>query len=262
VTSTFVKQYGLERTGTNAARTLLETYVPGTTVLMHVLGDKHSPPVDLPEVLRFAEDTSDPALTLLVLASDLAPAETTRLHDSPRQRAYLEAIAPDVYEQVRSGCLRVVVSVREPCSWIEATLRWRSQIPAYRRAAPSRIAPLVAAMCDEYNDVNRAWSKLKAMHPSFAVVRHEELAGDLDALAARLVRELSLPDRPLEGARLPHTVGEADWDCDATPLSIELDSSRRHRDEQTSPLAPALVEMIAQRIDWQLASRWGYTPAV
>jgi hypothetical protein len=229
---------------------------------MHVLGDKHAPPVDLPPVLRFAEDTSDPALTFLAVASNLAPAETTRLHDSPRQRAYLAAIAPDVYEQVRSGRLRVVVSVREPCNWIRAALRWRSQIPAYRRAAPSGIAALVAAMCDEYNGANRAWSELSAMHFRFAVVRHEELAGDLDALLARLVQELSLPDRPLERARLPRTVAEADWDCDATPLTMELDSSRRHCGERTSPLAPALLEVIARRIDWQLASCWGYTPPV
>ncbi len=38
--------------GTNAVRALLERYVPDVTVLMHMLRDKHSPPVDLDEVVR------------------------------------------------------------------------------------------------------------------------------------------------------------------------------------------------------------------
>jgi Sulfotransferase family len=40
----FIKQYGEKRTGTNVLRALLYSHFRDVTVLMHVLGDKHSPP--------------------------------------------------------------------------------------------------------------------------------------------------------------------------------------------------------------------------
>ncbi|HEX3961172.1 MAG TPA: sulfotransferase [Trebonia sp.] len=40
----FIKQYGEKRTGTNVLRALLHAHYRDVTVLMHVLGDKHSPP--------------------------------------------------------------------------------------------------------------------------------------------------------------------------------------------------------------------------
>jgi hypothetical protein len=43
----FIKQYGEKRTGTNVLRALLHAHYRDITVLMHVLGDKHSPPSPL-----------------------------------------------------------------------------------------------------------------------------------------------------------------------------------------------------------------------
>ena len=40
----FIKQYGEKRTGTNVLRALLHAHYRDVTVLMHMLGDKHSPP--------------------------------------------------------------------------------------------------------------------------------------------------------------------------------------------------------------------------
>jgi hypothetical protein len=255
---TFVKQYGLQRTGTNAVRALLETYVPGVSVLMHVLGDKHSPPVDLPGVMHLAEGSPQPALTFVSLASVLAPAETTRLPDCAQQRDYVEAIAPELYQQVLSGGLRVVLSVREPCDWMRAAMRWRSWMPAHRRATTADMVPLVTAMCDEYNRTNRAWKELTEGHPAAAVVHYEELNGDLTPLLARLALELGLPDIPSREVHLPYSVGEADWDQQPTPLTAEPNTQRRRGHALLPTLAPAVMETLARRIDWGLAAAWGY----
>lgn len=82
--------------GTNALRALLEADVPGTRVLMHVLGDTHSPPVDLAEVLSAVERHPQPALAL---ASNLAPSATTALDFDPRPAATpwaLDMLVPTV----------------------------------------------------------------------------------------------------------------------------------------------------------------------
>jgi hypothetical protein len=43
----YLKQYGERRTGTNALRALIAANYADVAVLMHILGDKHSPPADL-----------------------------------------------------------------------------------------------------------------------------------------------------------------------------------------------------------------------
>jgi hypothetical protein len=257
----FVKQYGLQRTGTNPVRALLDTYVPDVTVLMHVLGDKHSPPVDLQSVLRFAECRANPALTFVTMASLLSPAETTRLGQCARQRAYLQAVAGELYEQVRGEGLRVVLSVRDPCGWVRAAMRWRSWMPAYRRAAAVEPVAVLTAMCEEYNRASRTWSDLLAVTPAAAVVRHEELQGDLDLLLARLVRELELPSVPTHGVSLPHITGEADWDQEPTPFIAEHAARRARRDDDAS-LAAELTAVLRRRIDWGVAGAWGYAAPV
>src|SRR5256885_14424379 len=102
---TFVKQYGLERTGTNAVRALLEGWFERVIVLMHVLGDKHSAPVDLEATLRATARSRDPALAFVLAATDAAPALTTDFSADPLQPAFVRWVAPALYDEVRAGRL-------------------------------------------------------------------------------------------------------------------------------------------------------------
>jgi hypothetical protein len=94
---TFIKQYGIERTGTNVLRALLEGYVGDVVVLMHVLGDKHSPPVDLRAVLGAVEGRPDAGTAFVTAATQAAPASTTDVPEDARQVGYLRTLACDLY---------------------------------------------------------------------------------------------------------------------------------------------------------------------
>lgn len=256
----FVKQYGLERTGTNAVRVLLEQYLPGVRVLMHVLGDKHSPPVDLAAVAGSTADLVDPALEFVTRSTLQAPALTTCLEDR-RQADYIASIANEVYEEVLGGRLRVVLSVREPYAWTRAMLEWHRRFLPPSRTIPERAAEpaIVESLCDRYNRSNRAWlrliEQLTKNNRGAAIVRHHEIEGDLDSLLLRLARTLNLPPAPDGGARLPRTLGEAIWDQDPTPRYPEHDVNRRQRAAQLAPLPRHTVEIVHRRIDWSLVGR-------
>jgi len=58
--TTYLKQYGERCTGTNYLRFLLQKNCTDTVVLMHILGDKHSPPEPLEELWRATRQCPQP----------------------------------------------------------------------------------------------------------------------------------------------------------------------------------------------------------
>lgn len=71
----FLKQYGAKRTGTNYLRSLIRFNYPGAEVvpLMHILGDKHSPPPPFDELWCRAQRDADPAFSFVMGATRYAP---------------------------------------------------------------------------------------------------------------------------------------------------------------------------------------------
>ena len=89
---TFLKQYGAQRTGTNYLRILLQKNYSDVCVLMHVLGDKHSPPAPFEDLWADVETEPDPALAFVSRATFRHPSLSTaesdpRQHDTVRQIA-------------------------------------------------------------------------------------------------------------------------------------------------------------------------------
>ncbi len=266
-----VKQYGLQRTGTNGLRALLEAHVPGTRVLMHVLGDKHSPPVDLAEVLRAVEHDLHPALAFITLATRLAPAQTTALDSDERQRAYIASIAEEVFAAAHASEIRVLVSVRNPYDWVRGVLLWREELPVQQSCEVDRLVPVVRRMCDRFNTCYAEWFGLADRSPQgAAVVSAEELSCDLGALLDRLVDDLNLrrgagdasgagTDAPV-GPVLSRTLGATRWDDVPTLFDDESDDRRRSRVAGLDPLPRALAGVVTRRIDWSHLERFGYRP--
>jgi hypothetical protein len=250
---TFIKQYGIERTGTNALRTLIEGSVEGVVVLMHVLGDKHSPPVDLRAILSSVEGRPDAALAFVTAATQAAPAATTDLEGDPRQLEHLRTLAPDLYRAVLDGEIRVVVSIRDPYEWVRSMLAYEGRVRSNAAVTDAdRLAPVLRSLCDRFNRCCSAW-----LAPGAAVVRYEELTGDLDPLVERLARALELPGPVRAGARLPRVLGPARWDDEpAVVVDVDFDEVSRRR----TPLPPALLEIVTDCIDWPLLAPYGYAP--
>ena len=84
----FLKQYGEKRTGTNYLRALLNANYANAKILMHVLGDKHSPPVNLRAIRAATLTALNPAEAFVWAATLAAPSETT-VSDCLRQQEYV-----------------------------------------------------------------------------------------------------------------------------------------------------------------------------
>ena len=62
------------------------------------------------------------------------------------------------------------------------------------------------------------------------------------------------------GARLPKLIGATRWDDDPTvEVGVEFEHVRRSR-QGRPPLPSRLVEVVTERIDWQLAAPYRYAP--
>jgi hypothetical protein len=259
---TFIKQYGIERTGTNVLRALLEGYVGDVVVLMHVLGDKHSPPVDLRAVLSAVEGRPDAAMAFVTAATQSAPSSTTDVPGDPRQVEHLRTLARDLYRAALEDGIRIAVSIRDPYEWARSMLLYQGWMR--RRVAvldPDRLAPVVSSLCDRFNSCYSAWLTLvAAQSDQSAVVRYEELTGDLDPLVERLARTFGLTGPRRTGACLPHLLGPARWDDDGTvEVGIDFEEVSRSR-RRLTPLPRRLVEVVTERIDWQLVAPYRYAP--
>ena len=228
---------------------------------MHVLGDKHSPPVDLRAVLSDVEGRPDAAMAFVTAATQSAPSSTTVSGDL-RQVGHLRTLARDLYRAALEDDILVVVSIRDPYEWARSMLvyqgwmRWRAAV-----LDPDRLAPVVSSLCDRFNSCYSAWLTLVAARSDgSAVVRYEDLTGDLDPLVERLARALGLPGPVRTGARLPHVLGPTHWDADRTVVvNVDFEQVSRSR-RQLTPLPNRLVEVVTERIDWQLVAPYGYAP--
>jgi len=118
----FLKQYGERRTGTNYLRALLFANYGNVVPFMHVLGDKHAPPVDFAAHWEKTRTTPEPAWNFLTSATWAAPSETTDAND-PGQLKHLREAAgmmTDAFDPSRLGFL---ISVKHPYSWAASLAR-------------------------------------------------------------------------------------------------------------------------------------------
>src|SRR5215475_554263 len=201
------KQYGPERSGTNLLRTLLVDNFRDVTVLMHVLGDKHSPPVDLDRLYAECERTGEPAWEFVSRATWAAPALTTH-PESESQRAYMHAVAASVLDAYRAGRLGFLVSVKDPYVWaysITSFNRWYRR--RYRVLLPWLFAPWIKpgletrlrAACRKLNRSLARWLDLRGRYPErTTVVRVEDLARDPRAVLGEIGRRHGLVWRRAE----------------------------------------------------------------
>src|SRR5687767_1130513 len=104
----FLKQYGEKRTGTNYLRALLLANCPGTVPLMHILGDKHSPPVPLDHYWQKTQEAPDRAFEFVKAATFAAPAESTRPNDAA-QLEHMRSLATQIDESVSTGQLGFLI---------------------------------------------------------------------------------------------------------------------------------------------------------
>jgi hypothetical protein len=254
----FLKQYGERRTGTNYLRALLLTNYPSVTVLMHVLGDKHSPPVRLNDIWREALQTEDPANEFVRRSTWAAPALSTRQRDRDQLR-YMSRIADPLCGAYLRGEIGFLISVRDPYAWIESLARsqgWRRR----GDSIPGTCAQLVEHECRVFNQRYKAWLDLHArLQSQSSVVRFEDLLRESKTILSRIAAHWRLemsPDRVMEP---PGPVWPAWWDHTPVQYGSEPFHRERRLNENPACLPVELKDVVARTIDWELFQPFGYT---
>jgi hypothetical protein len=258
VPSLFLKQYGERRTGTNALRALVTANLPDIIVLMHILGDKHSPPQPLDDLWRDARQSDDPAWELVSRATFGAPSLTTVPGDR-RQIAELRRCAAPLAAAWESGALGWLISIRNPYAWALSLARYLGW--ASRRVFPDgRIEDLRTA-CRRFNENYAAWLALLDADPRRTVlVRHEDLVGDPEGIVRDIGTRFGRQPRAAFEA-VDRIVEPALWDGMEMPMRL-LPYDRDHYagDEHVRALPQLHRDVVTQTIDWNLLGRLGYAP--
>jgi hypothetical protein len=258
----YLKQYGERRTGTNYLRTLLLVNVRDVVPLMHVLGDKHSPPVDLEACWESHRDSDDPEWRFVWSATYTAPAESTRQNDVAQVR-YLRSLAVPVARAVEARHVGFVISIKEPIAWAVSLAKysgWLVWVDGELRMH-SRFAANLKAACEAFNANYRAWL---ALHARFGerslIVRHEDLLDRAPDVLEAIVERFDLERAP-GGWRFPEgaTVA-ADWDhCAPAMYGVRFDPGFYRRRDYLRRLSPPLLEIVRETIDWDLMAMFGYS---
>jgi len=257
----FLKQYGERRTGTNYLRALLTANYCNAVPLMHVLGDKHSPPVALDELWQMVRDQPDAAWRLVTTATFCAPGESTRL-DDPQQLAHMRALADPITEAVASGRLAFVLSTKHPFPWVASLAKFRSWLLPTTGGAcmnPKFFGRLIEA-CRMFNYRHQSWlNHLSRYSSRSAIVRHEDLLADPYSVLRALASRFGLAQAAPELKSPPMKVLPSNWDLEPPGFGVRaFDAEFYKRRDYASQLNPDLWEIVARQFDWSLMNRLGY----
>lgn len=257
----FLKQYGERRTGTNFLRAVLLDNYPTAFPLMHVLGDKHSPPVDFAaerEKTRHLPDAEREFVTRVTLA---APANTT-IAEHTEQQLYLQKLAHPLTVCVQEGRLGFIISTKHPYPWAASLARfkkWTSELDGRHRMSPEFADQLEEAVL-MYNTRHRAWFDLYERNKArSAIIRHEDLLENPRRVVADLENKFGLWRFPGK-LRIPQKkVDPTFWDqhvpwLDEQAFNPALYTSRLYEEQ----LSGELWDVVTNTIDWNLMARFGY----
>jgi hypothetical protein len=257
----FLKQYGERRTGTNYLRTLIQSNYSDVVPLMHVLGDKHSPPVPFDRLWSEARSQPDPAFAFALSATLHAPAESTEPGDS-RQRDEVRRVAAPLAEAYANGSLGFIISIKDPYAWAVSVAMFLCWIGRKAQLGPA-FAPQLAAACRELNLRYAEWLRLARQHPARChVVRYEDLLADPDGVLGELDVKFGLQRST---TTLVNVTGEAfavGWDQHRSKDGPAVfDRGYYVEKRYLARLSPQALDVVTRTIDWDLLAPLGYTPS-
>jgi hypothetical protein len=234
----YIKQWGLKRSGTNAARFMVEANFREVRVLADVLGWKHGPP-------------------------SLEPEWDWRKWYPERGSGTHHPLNEDEMAGVRAasrqGAIMHMLLVKDPYAWLVSSLRWRGTPlkSAGRELIKKRIGRWLSwsrealrfkALCAEHRIPCEIWH-CETLARELPKLRH---AYDLDWKTMNTV----LPSRPLrptgdlrQGAGMMHERGRFDQSY--------YDEARYFDDYR-----PEQLRTVAETLDPEVVERMGYNASV
>ena len=255
----YFKQYGTRRSGTNFLRALLEQNFSNTTVLMHTLGGKHNPPVNLK---IFSAQFQNDSFAFVEAATAAEPAENC-LPFSSEQRQYMMDHAKAIQDSVRNKTLHFLISVKEPYAWINSMFKyWLNDKNENDPEVIDEFCKLVSIQCAEYNAAYRSYLELFQKYPQQTTIVHyhnliKNPFGFLNGLKSRLSLEKS-SETYFSPKKIIHPT---DWDQQQSHLRLakkDFDPDYYLQRKYLQSMRPEVIDCISKSIDWNLMAFYGY----
>lgn len=170
--ATFIKQYGHQRSGTNAIKALIETNFVNVHVLPNYLGDKHG---------AFGEQIEQ--------LNDTASIATDHLDSSLLE----EAMAA-----VKSGSIRFVINYKNLIPWLVSYHRYQKKKVLFLN--PEADFPFtrdfIVKASENWREAVFSWYRLADEHSERCVIiEHEQVLGDTGDLMSTMEAKFGLTRR-------------------------------------------------------------------
>lgn len=174
----FLKQFGLQRSGTNILKALIEINFPGAHVLTRFLGNKHNP-ADWNEMANFL------------------------IEDDGINYGISEEEKQEISDLVDSRKLRIIVNIKEPIPWLESYHRYQRK-KAIRRNPNAELAfdeSWVSRMLGVWEANVGSWvSFVQQNSENCVLVRQLQIFKEPEAILNDIEKKFSLsriPDKEL-----------------------------------------------------------------
>jgi hypothetical protein len=253
----FIKQYGEIRTCTSAMRAMIMANFTNVFVLMHVLGDKHSPPCDLAAFHVTARQKDDPAWYFVTASTLATPSETT-FHGDYFQLRFLKALAEPLYAAYCGGRLGALICTKHPYDWAMSVLRYRHwPLPMIDGSWEEDAAvEFFRSACRQFSARYRAWLDATFPMTGTVVVRGEDLRRDPIRVLETCEHTFGLKRATGSLSAIDYEVGPVFWDnmpreAVAVPVPAE-------KTPHGGCLTARVRRVIDDHIDWETMSRLGY----
>jgi|SRR5579872_1773836 len=270
-----IKQYGERRTGTNYLKSLLEENFHHVLVLMHVLGDKHSAPVELSRDFPASNANAYERVRILTAKSHA----TGFWRSNASQRAYMRSIASEAIDAVQNGELRYLISIKDPYAWGASVAAYDHYLPRglprakpipdiipqagvalFRRVNDAWACFRLRQACLRFNERYRAWFGLcERFEDRCHVVRHEDLLNDPRAVLYEVAKRFQIRGQSPQFHDCPYGIRWTAWDDTRPTLDTSIFDAGYYRElRYMDSLTPGMHEIISTTIDWELVRPLGY----
>lgn len=164
----FIKQFGLQRSGTNAVKALLEVNFPEIRVLTTFLGNKHKPT----NYQSLFDQSDDPNFR----EYDLTLSDVT-----------------DIRELVQSKDLPILFQIKNPIPWFESYFRYQKKKILFRNpeANPEFNNNWISKSLEIWNTSVTSWLELSKKYPYSIIIEHMEILTNPDNVVQRIMSKFS-----------------------------------------------------------------------
>ena len=249
--STFLKQYGERRTGTNYLRYLLQANYADTVVLMHILGDKHSPPQPFDDLWQATRDTPEPDVAFVERAT-----RAVSRNSGDRERADVRRIAAEVAEAWQRGAIGTLISIKDPYAWVLSMARYEQ----WRPLGPLQDEERLVTACRTFNEKYAAWLQWARTNPS-SIIRYEDLLARPEQTAVGIAVRFSLRRTSPAFVNTTARMARQIIDADAIETLREPFDPRWYINRAYLRSVPGVMrEIVTKTIAWNQLGPLGYEP--